>query len=476
MSREATQTIAQPAPVRAVKPPVHQPLLENKPLRDGPGLTAGINRLSPFTPPLIQPKLKIGAPNDKYEQEADRVAEQVMRMPEPMVQRQAEEEEEEEPIQTKPLANTVTPLVQRQPEPEEEEEAEPEWERKSEPEEAYPILESVPTRDAGELGEEEEEAVQTKSISDKSAAVTAGLQSRIQSLKGGGQPLPKSERAFFEPRFGADFSHVRIHNDSTATKMARSINSRAFTIGRDVVFGAGQYSPDTVTGKRLLAHELTHVVQQNRAMPHCSVVQRREKGRLRDYLEKPPIRYKKTHWLKDRINFMVIYSQSILAAKIYQQLIHQYSKLNRIKKSLRPPIPRYPWLRYPVHPKARYQYLVTQFRIAQLRKRLSFLQRVVNILLKQLKGKMLQRVLTEGYGLEEGSNLWRQWYYFRVVTQRSGGKYFLRILMRKGGLKKEIQKYLAHVYMKGLHTETAYFILNEVMPRLAEERSEEQII
>lgn len=70
----------------------------------------------------IQPKLKIGAPNDKYEQEADRVAGQVMRMPDSTVQRQTNEEEEEEPLQAKPLANTITPLIQRQPEPEDDEE------------------------------------------------------------------------------------------------------------------------------------------------------------------------------------------------------------------------------------------------------------------------------------------------------------------------------------------------------------------
>ena len=99
----------------------------------------------------LQTKLKVGAPNDKYEQEADRVADQVMRMPDSTAQRQTVEEE---PIQTRRIANTITPLIQRQTEPEEEEEAVPEREESDQqaPEESAPILESAPTRDADELG------------------------------------------------------------------------------------------------------------------------------------------------------------------------------------------------------------------------------------------------------------------------------------------------------------------------------------
>jgi hypothetical protein len=158
-------------------------------------------------------------------------------------------------------------LIQRQTEPvEEEEEAEPEEESSTAPEseESTPVLESVSTRDADELGEEEE-SLQTKSLANKPAPVTAGLQSRIQPLKGNGQPLPGTERTFFEPRFGANFSHVRIRNNPTAANVARSINARAFTRGHDVVFGKGEYTPGTSTGRRLLAHELTHVVQQRKA-------------------------------------------------------------------------------------------------------------------------------------------------------------------------------------------------------------------
>jgi hypothetical protein len=81
-------------------------------------------------------------------------------------------------------------------------------------------------------------------------------------LRSPGQPLDAAARAFFEPRFGHDFSQVRVHADGRAAESARAVNAFAYTVGRDVVFGAGQYGPHTHHGKRLLAHELTHVVQQ----------------------------------------------------------------------------------------------------------------------------------------------------------------------------------------------------------------------
>lgn len=78
----------------------------------------------------------------------------------------------------------------------------------------------------------------------------------------GGEPLPGSVRDFFEPRFGQDFSQVRVHADSQAEEAARAVQARAYTLGSHVVFGSGQYAPFTADGQRLLAHELTHVVQQ----------------------------------------------------------------------------------------------------------------------------------------------------------------------------------------------------------------------
>src|SRR5450755_286864 len=81
-------------------------------------------------------------------------------------------------------------------------------------------------------------------------------------LRSPGQPLDAGTQAFMGSRFGHDFSGVRVHNDGQAAESARSVNALAYTVGRDVVFGAERYAPGTMAGKQLLAHELTHVVQQ----------------------------------------------------------------------------------------------------------------------------------------------------------------------------------------------------------------------
>jgi hypothetical protein len=81
-------------------------------------------------------------------------------------------------------------------------------------------------------------------------------------LRSPGSALDAGARAYMEPRFGHDFSRVRVHTDATAARSAEAVHALAYTVGRDVVFGAGQYAPSTQAGRRLLAHELTHVVQQ----------------------------------------------------------------------------------------------------------------------------------------------------------------------------------------------------------------------
>jgi hypothetical protein len=172
-------------------------------------------------------KLTIGQPGDVYEQEADRVAEQVMRMPD--------------------LGKAQSKRASRYDE--------------------VPSVQRICTECEDELHrqpmEEEEELLQTQEVAGKTPEVTPSMESQINSIRGGGQPLPESVRAFFEPRFGQDFSDVRIHNDSQASESAQAVNALAYTVGRDVMFSGGQYSPETESGKKLIAHELTHVVQQN---------------------------------------------------------------------------------------------------------------------------------------------------------------------------------------------------------------------
>jgi hypothetical protein len=83
----------------------------------------------------------------------------------------------------------------------------------------------------------------------------------------GSAPMPAAARPFFEPRFGRDFASVRVHTDGQASQAARAMRARAYTVGRDILFVRGEFSPRTAEGKRLLAHELTHVVQQGAGAP-----------------------------------------------------------------------------------------------------------------------------------------------------------------------------------------------------------------
>ena len=100
------------------------------------------------------------------------------------------------------------------------------------------------------------------------ATVSAALEEQEPSLvkdvvgSGGGSPLDRDTRSFMETRLGADFSDVRVHTDGKATESARSVQAHAYTVGNDVVFQSDKYAPESDSGQRMLAHELTHVVQQ----------------------------------------------------------------------------------------------------------------------------------------------------------------------------------------------------------------------
>ena len=187
--------------------------------------------------PRVQTKLTVGAPDDEYEREADAVAERVMRMP--VEDLPIEQEEEEE---TAPNA-----FLQRMCAACEE------------------TLQCVPLA----VGQEDDDRVlSTKPDGDHSTGDVSHTTAKyINGLRGGGSPLPAGALAFFEPRFGADFSRVRVHTGSQAADAARGVNARAFTFGNDIVFGRGEYGPDSSNGRHLLAHELTHTIQQNGSRP-----------------------------------------------------------------------------------------------------------------------------------------------------------------------------------------------------------------
>ncbi|WP_197684524.1 eCIS core domain-containing protein [Mucilaginibacter mallensis] len=110
--------------------------------------------------------------------------------------------------------------------------------------------------------EQEEKMLHRKESSAGEVGGNSQLDNYVSSLSTTGQTLSAGSRQFFEPRFGHDFSKVRIHTDSGAARSAQSINALAYTTGNNMVFNSGQYSPETSSGQRLMAHELTHVVQQ----------------------------------------------------------------------------------------------------------------------------------------------------------------------------------------------------------------------
>ncbi|HUS13232.1 MAG TPA: DUF4157 domain-containing protein [Pyrinomonadaceae bacterium] len=162
------------------------------------------------TPITIQTKLAVHTPGDIYEQEADHISEQLMRMPEPKSQRDCGRG------------------------------------TKCQPEEPS----------------QEHQHLQIKHIGSSEAGKTSAPPSVHEVLASPGQPLNPGTRAFMEPRFGYDFTGVRIHTDPLAAQSAESVAAEAYTVGSDVVFAAGRYAPTTGDGQRLLAHELAHVMQQ----------------------------------------------------------------------------------------------------------------------------------------------------------------------------------------------------------------------
>jgi len=235
----------------------------------------GAKENSSFFKPSVQAKLTVSTPDDPQEKEADEVADKVMRMHEPIattplpeknedkLQRKEKEEEEVQAKQEQPLANKI----QCKAEPEEKLQAKSNntvyraRETHKEPE-----LESG--TDAGR-----DQIVNRKNISLYHSDVmrqsgrgpptsSIPFEQTLASSKGGGSALPADTKTFMGSRFNADFSGVRVHTDTTAASLSRSVNAQAFAHGNDIYFNSGKFSPDSTDGKTLLAHELTHTVQQ----------------------------------------------------------------------------------------------------------------------------------------------------------------------------------------------------------------------
>ncbi len=176
---------------------------------------------SPHDAPLmhgherIMPKLTVSQPHDPLEAEADRVADRVMRGAEPG---------------SASSTTSHSAAVQRK---------------------------------CAQCDTDEESNIQRKADGASARGrATPGFDSSLSAARStGGSPLPASTRRFLEPRFGTNFSQVRVHNNSRASSLAESINARAFTVGSDLFFKKGEFNPESSRGKWLIAHELAHVVQ-----------------------------------------------------------------------------------------------------------------------------------------------------------------------------------------------------------------------
>lgn len=162
----------------------------------------------------VQTKLQVNSPGDKYEKEADAVADKVVNTPansslnENYLSARSQ-------VHSKPLSNQITPLSQ----------------------------------------------------SNNNQGISQEMNSKITSTKGQGKKMDDNTSSFMSGRFGKDFSQVKIHSDSEAANMSSDVNARAFTVGSDIYFNKGEFNPGTPKGDRLLAHELTHVAQQTKSEP-----------------------------------------------------------------------------------------------------------------------------------------------------------------------------------------------------------------
>lgn len=283
--------------------------------------------------PFFQPRLEVGTPGDKYEVEADKVADQVINQTtdnqesfippavhpniqskpaasipsapvaetiSPLLQKQEEEEdmmqmqpvEEEEMVQSR--SDDSGSLLQQQPEKEEDFIAKKEipgtLQKQPQAEEDTVQMQTDEKEEALQMQPEEEEELQTKpederenkvqkkepndiQAKDGGREVSSGFESNLNQSKGSGSPLPGGVKSQMESGFGTDFSNVRVHTDSNAVQLNREVGAQAFTHGSDVYFNEGKFNPGSKSGQRLIAHELTHTVQQG-ATVHPKMIQR----------------------------------------------------------------------------------------------------------------------------------------------------------------------------------------------------------
>jgi hypothetical protein len=242
----------------------------------------GGNFFAPAAVPAVQMKMTVNKPGDALEGEADRMADKVMRMPDPAAPVQ------EEKLRRQPgdkLQKKAEDKIQNAPAPEEKVQraaAQEDQVRKKEDDKLQKAPEEgLRKKEDDKLRKKEDDKVQRAPApeekvarkeevlarkGDNVPAVGSDTQAAIRSRTTGGQPLSAEMRRFMEPRFGADFGNVRIHHDAEAARLGSQLSARAFTYRNHVFFARGQYQPGTSEGRHLLAHELTHTIQQGHAV------------------------------------------------------------------------------------------------------------------------------------------------------------------------------------------------------------------
>ena len=269
---------------------------------------------SAFFGPKIQKKLKTGTVGDQFEVEADRVADKVVnnnssggsllqskenvqqkpiaetissvqskeiKQEEP-VQKKSDKKEEEKPVQKKSDKKEEEKPVQKKSDKKEEEkpvqkksdkkeEEKPVQKKSDKKEEEKPVQKKCADCENEEKVQskeqkEEDKAVQKKEQNPDAEIENNELEGKLDHSKGGGNDLDKKTKKEMESGFGADFSNVKIHTDTNAVQMSQELGAQAFTNGNDVYFNKGKYNPDSREGKHLLAHELTHTIQQTGAV------------------------------------------------------------------------------------------------------------------------------------------------------------------------------------------------------------------
>ncbi|RQS65773.1 DUF4157 domain-containing protein [Burkholderia sp. Bp8963] len=251
--------------------------------------------------PRVQTKMTVGQPGDKFEQEADHTADKVMRMATPSVaggaeklQRQPDDKIRKAPAEEPKIRRREEEKIFRAASPDDKIRKAPAEEPKIQRREEEKILRAAagegklqkveaprvrkmdgPHRDEEKILRAADDKLQKADANElqRDAApgggtpsVTSNVQSGIHGRMTGGEPLAADVRGYMEPRFDADFANVRVHHDAEAGKLSNQLGARAFTYRNHIFFSRGEYQPGTSDGKHLLAHELTHTIQQGHSV------------------------------------------------------------------------------------------------------------------------------------------------------------------------------------------------------------------